>query len=118
MFFRDCGSGRVRDGRVGDGRAAGVARASRDELLGRLARVFGRREPQLQAGKYVDGLLSDTPRKNGWSLAQRAGDRTPDKMQRLLSHAVWDEHDAMGIIRDFVAGQSLVWRFPVGIWRR
>ena len=23
-------------------------------------------------------------------------------MQRLLNHAVWDEHDAMGIVRDFV----------------
>jgi len=59
-------------------------------------------EPRLQAGTYVDGLLSDAPRKNGWSLAERAGDRTPDKMQRLLGHAVWDEHEAMGIVRDFV----------------
>ncbi len=81
---------------------AEAARVHRDELLGRLGRVFARREPRLQAGKYVEGLLGDTPRKNGWSLAQRAGDRTPDKMQRLLSHAVWDEHEAMGIVRDFV----------------
>jgi len=46
--------------------------------------------------------MSDIPCKNGWSLAERAGDRTPDKMQRLLNHAVWDEHDAMGIVGDFV----------------
>jgi SRSO17 transposase len=78
------------------------ARAHRDELLGRLGRVFARREPRLQAGSYVDGLLSDIPRKNSWSLAERAGDRTPDKMQRLLNHAVWDEHQAMGIVRGFV----------------
>ncbi len=82
--------------------AAESARVNRDELLGRLGRAFGRREPRLQAGTYVDGLMSDTPRKNGWSLAERAGDRTPDKMQRLLNHAVWDEHEAMGIVRDFV----------------
>jgi SRSO17 transposase len=82
--------------------AAEAARAHRDELLGRLGRVFARREPRVQAGKYVDGLLSETPRKNGWSLAQRAGDRTPDRMQRLLGHAVWDEHAAMGVVRGFV----------------
>ena len=82
--------------------AAESARAYRDELLGRLGRVFARREPRLQAGTYVDGLLSDIPRKNGWSLAERAGDRTPDRMQRLLNHAVWDEHQAMGIVRGFV----------------
>jgi SRSO17 transposase len=82
--------------------AAEVTQAHRVELLSRLGTVFARREPRLQAGKYVEGLLSDVCRKNGWSLAQRAGDRTPDKMQRLLNHAVWDEREAMGIVRDFV----------------
>jgi SRSO17 transposase len=81
---------------------ADLARANRDELLGRIAAVFGRREPRLQAGKYVDGLLSDVPRKNGWTLAERAADRTPDRTQRLLNHAVWDEHQAMEVVRDFV----------------
>jgi transposase len=68
--------------------AAELARSNRDDLLGRLAGVFGRREPRLQAGKYVDGLLSDLPRKNGWTLAERAADRTPDRTQRLLNRAV------------------------------
>jgi SRSO17 transposase len=85
--------------------AAELARVNRGDLMGRLGRVFGRREPRVQAGKYVDGLVSDVPRKNGWSLAERAGDRTPDKTQRLLNHAVWDEHQAMGIVRDFVVEQ-------------
>jgi len=82
--------------------AAELARVNRGDLMGRLGRVFGRREPRVQAGKYVEGLMSDVPRKNGWSLAERAGDRTPDKTQRLLNHAVWDEHRAMDIVRDFV----------------
>jgi SRSO17 transposase len=82
--------------------AAELARSNRDDLLGRLAGVFGRREPRLQAGKYVDGLLSDLPRKNGWTLAERAADRTPDRTQRLLNRAVWDEAHAMGVVRDFV----------------
>jgi hypothetical protein len=29
-------------------------------------------------------------RKNGWQLAEHAGERTPDGMQRLLSTADWD----------------------------
>jgi SRSO17 transposase len=83
--------------------ATEVAAAYREELLARLGRVCARHEPRVQAGKYVKGLLSEVPRKNGWSLAQQAGDRSPDKMQRLLNHAVWDEQEVMGIVRDFVA---------------
>lgn len=31
---------------------------------------FARVEPQAQAGKYVHGLVSDLPRKNGWTLTE------------------------------------------------
>jgi SRSO17 transposase len=34
--------------------------------------------------------MSDVPHKNGWQLAEQAGEATPDGMQRLLSTAVWD----------------------------
>ena len=62
-------------------------------------------EPWLQAGKYAAALMSDLPRRNGWTLAERAGDRTPDRMQRLLSRAVWDTAAAMRVVRRFaVAG--------------
>ncbi|MEU7875735.1 transposase [Dactylosporangium sp. NPDC049140] len=50
-------------------------------------------EPFEQAGKYVAALVSDLPRKNGWTIAEHAGDGCPDPTQRLLNHAVWD-HDA------------------------
>jgi SRSO17 transposase len=82
--------------------AAELVRVNRDELLARMASLFARREPRLQAGRYVDGLLSDLPRKNGWTLAEHAGDSTPDRMQRLLDHAVWDETAAMGVVAGFV----------------
>ncbi|MGW1679509.1 IS701 family transposase, partial [Saccharopolyspora sp. NPDC002376] len=81
-------------------------------LHARLATCFARREPLAQAGKYVAGLMSDLPRKNGWTLAQHAGDVTPDRMQRLLNHAVWDHDAAQGVVRGFVVehlrDQSLV----------
>ena len=51
------------------------------------------------------GLISDLPRKNAWTLAEHAGDATPDRMQRLLNHAVWDHDAAQGVVRGFVAQQ-------------
>ena len=71
-------------------------------LHGRLRPCFARREPFDQARKYLSGLMSDVPRKNGWSLAEHAGDRTPDRMQRLLNDAVWDHEQAQGVVRGFV----------------
>lgn len=82
--------------------AGELARVCRADLLGRLAGCFRRREPRLQAGKYIDGLLCDLPCKNGWTLAEHAGDATPDRTQRLLNHASWDHDQAMAQVRGFV----------------
>ena len=49
--------------------------------------------------------MSDLRRRNGWTIAERSGDRTPDRTQRLLNRAVWDTFAAMGVVRRFaVAG--------------
>jgi SRSO17 transposase len=64
-----------------------------------------RTEPWLQAGKYAAALMSQLPRRNGWTIAEHAGDRAPDKTQRLLNRAVWDTAAAMVVVRGFaVAG--------------
>ena len=55
----------------------------------RFADVFGRKEPRAQAAKYLRGLLSSVPRKNGWQMAEAVGDDTPDATQRLLYQAQW-----------------------------
>ncbi|MEN3615856.1 transposase [Plantactinospora sp. ZYX-F-223] len=81
---------------------AGLAEEKLAELVGRLGVHFARVEPFAQAGKYVRGLMSDLPRKNCWTLAEYAGDRTPDRMQRLLERACWDTVAAMGTVRNFV----------------
>ena len=84
---------------------AGLALRKRNELLGLLRPCFARTQPWLQAGKYVSALVSELPRVNGWSIARRGGDRTPDRTQRLLNHASWDTFAAMGVVRRFaVAG--------------
>jgi SRSO17 transposase len=55
-------------------------------------------EPRRRARAFVLGLLADLPRKNCWTIAEHAGQATPDGMQHLLAGAVWD-HDG---IRDDV----------------
>jgi SRSO17 transposase len=71
------------------------------ELMGRIGRCFARWEPRSRAAKYVRALMSDIPRKNGWTIAAEAGDATPDRMQRLLNHAVWDTFAVMAEVRGF-----------------
>lgn len=56
----------------------------------RLARRFARSEPRHKAVEYLRGLLSDVERKNGWQLAEKAGDETPYGVQHLLGRADWD----------------------------
>jgi SRSO17 transposase len=68
--------------------------AGLEELLGRVAGRFGRVEPRRRARAFVGGLLADLPRKNCWTIAEHAGDLTPDGMQHLLGRAVWD-HDGV-----------------------
>jgi hypothetical protein len=59
----------------------------RSALLDRLRPCFARMQTWLQVGKYMSALASDLPSRNGWSVAEHAGDRTPDRSQQLLSRA-------------------------------
>ena len=63
--------------------------------------AFARTGPWVQAGKYVGAVMSDLPKRNGWTVARYAGDRSPDRMQRLLNRASWDTFAAMGVVRRF-----------------
>jgi SRSO17 transposase len=75
----------------------------RSALTGLLRSCFVRTQTWLQAGKYVSALVSDLPSRNGWSVAEHAGDRTPDRSQRLLSRASWNEMAAMSQVRKYAA---------------
>ena len=82
---------------------AGLALRKRCELLALLRPCFARTEPWLQAGKYAAAVMSELPERNGWSIARHAGDKTPDRTQRLLNHASWDTFAAMSVVRRFAA---------------
>jgi hypothetical protein len=61
--------------------------AGLDDLFALVAGRFFRVEPRLRARACVRGLLAPLAAKNGWTLAEAAGDTTPDGMQRLLNRA-------------------------------
>jgi SRSO17 transposase len=75
----------------------------RAELMGTLRGCFVRTQTWQQAGKYVSALASELPRRNGWTIAEHAGDVSPDRMQRLLNRASWDAAAAMSEVRRFAA---------------
>lgn len=67
-----------------------------ERLHARIAPRFARPEPRRRALAYLKGIVSATRRKNGWQLAEHAGEARPDGMQRLLNSAVWD----VDLVRD------------------
>ena len=74
-------------------------------LHARLAPRFARPEPYRRALWYLQGILSETERKNGWQLAEHAREARPDGMQRLLSRAVWDTDGVRDDLRAYVLEQ-------------
>ncbi len=63
---------------------------------------FFRREPRVRALAYVKALLSQVETRNGWTVAEAAGEKTPTGMQRLLNDAVWDEAGVREDLRSYV----------------
>jgi SRSO17 transposase len=71
----------------------------------RIAGRFWRSEPRARVREYVSGLVAGLERKNGWTLAERAGEVSPDGMQRLLRRADWDVEGVRDDVRDYVIEQ-------------
>ena len=70
-----------------------------------IAGRFRRPEPRRRVLDYLRGLVSSVERKNGWQLAEQAGDATPDGVQRLLSTYRWDADLVRDDLRDYVVEQ-------------
>lgn len=68
----------------------------------RISPHFRRVEPRHRAQAYLHGLLSPTERKNGWQLAEEAGESTPYGVQHLLGRASWDADEVRDDLRDYV----------------
>jgi SRSO17 transposase len=92
---------------VGEARVrAGVAHAawseSFNELFAQVAGVFGNAAVRRHGRAYLLGLLSQAERKNSWTLAEFAGDVSPDGLQRLLNFSPWDEGACRDAVRRYV----------------
>ena len=54
------------------------------QLTDRMAHLFSRPEPREIFHALVEGMASDLEKKNGWTLAQRAGHAHPGRVQTFL----------------------------------
>ena len=72
------------------------------ELHARLRPHFARPEAHQHALRYLQAILSDIPRKNGWQIAEHARQARPYGMQRLLSAAAWDQDAVRDELRALV----------------
>jgi SRSO17 transposase len=86
--------------RAVDGHAAWSE--SFNEMFAQAAGVFGNAAVRRHGRAYLLGLLSHTERKNSWSLAEFAGDVSPDGMQRLLNFSPWDQDACRDAVRRYV----------------
>jgi SRSO17 transposase len=77
-------------------------RAGFDDMFALVAGRFAQADSRRRARMYVLGLLSGTERKNSWTLAEQAGDLTPDGMQRLLNFYRWDADAVRDDLRGYV----------------
>jgi SRSO17 transposase len=84
---------------------AELAAAELDRVHGRIAGRFARAEPRTRVRKYVSGLVAGLERKHGWTRAERAGEVSPDGMQRLLRRADWDIDGVRDDVRGYVVEQ-------------
>jgi SRSO17 transposase len=82
-----------------------VVAAGLDQLHERIAGRFARSEPRSRVREYVSGLVAGLERKNGWTLAEWAGEVSPDGMQRLLRRADWDVDGVRDDVRAYVVEQ-------------
>jgi hypothetical protein len=73
-----------------------------EDLLLEVGRIFPRADLRRRAAACVRGLLGPLSRKNGWQIAEHAGDSRPDGQQHLLNRACWDVDELRDVVRRYV----------------
>ncbi len=87
-----------------DATAADVGRWAEeiDRVRNRLGPRFARSEVRTRVGLYLRGLLAGVERKNGWQLAEFAGDLSPANVQHFIGRAAWDADAVRDDLRSYV----------------
>jgi SRSO17 transposase len=73
-----------------------------DNICERIGPCFARSETRERVKAYLRGLISPVERKNGWQLAEEAGETTPYAMQYLLNRAVWESDQVRDQLQAYV----------------
>ena len=73
------------------------------DVCQQISSCFERPGTRQHAQAYMRGLLSPVKRKNGWQLAEEAGESTPYAMQYLLDRAAWESDDLRDELRRYVS---------------
>jgi SRSO17 transposase len=73
-----------------------------EDVFARVAGRFFRVEPRKRAFAYVRGLLAPLERRNGWTIAEQAGNGSPDGVQGLLCSPCWDRDAVRDEVRGYV----------------
>jgi hypothetical protein len=71
-------------------------------MFAEVAGRFPQASSRWRARWYLLGLLSGVKRKNSWTLAEQAGDLSPDGMQRLLNFYCWGAEEVRDDLRGYV----------------
>src|SRR5262250_3021633 len=72
-----------------------------EDVFTRIRPLFYRTESRRHAEQYFRGLLSTLERKNGWTIAERVGEREPKGLQRLLNLSPWDADELLVVNREY-----------------
>src|SRR4051794_35028404 len=73
-----------------------------ERLCQRIAPRFARVEVRQRLPRYLGTLLQPIERRNGWQIAEQAGEATPYGVQRLLCRARWDAAAVRDDLRAYV----------------
>ena len=71
------------------------------DVKARIRPLFSQERVAELAGKFLDGLLGNEPRKTGWMRAEAAGDSGPWRQQAILGRGRWDADASREIVREY-----------------
>jgi SRSO17 transposase len=67
----------------------------------RIRPLFTQERVAASVGQFLDGLLSNEPRKTGWMRAEAAGDPGPWRQQAILGRGQWEADALRDIVREY-----------------
>ena len=71
------------------------------DVKARIRPLFSQERVAASAGKFLDGLLGNEPRKTGWMRAEAAGDSGPWRQQAILGRGRWDADALREIVCEY-----------------